>query len=107
MSKHSSSESGRQQFAECFLEPPFLPATLSEVRGLEACRVDLRSKRFVAIHRTERSSIGRPLTQFCSQARIARQSRAGSCRGSSPVSPLRADSTSRQIVASSSVGGKR
>src|SRR5467141_2119360 len=67
--------------AKGFLRPPVPPTTLSEVRGLEACRFDLRRKRFVAIHRTERSSIGRPLTQFCSQARIARRSRAGSCRG--------------------------
>src|ERR1700757_2704302 len=35
---------------------------------------------WLAIHRTEPSSTDRPLTQFCSQARIARRSRAGSCR---------------------------
>jgi hypothetical protein len=39
-----------------------------------------------AIRRTERSSTSRPLTQPCSQARTARRSRAGSCRGSSPAS---------------------
>src|ERR1700758_2165615 len=71
------------------------------------CDTTLIRPGFFAIHRTVRSSIGRPLTRLCSRARIARRSRGGSCRGWSRAYLRRADNTSRQIVASSSVGGKR
>jgi hypothetical protein len=61
-------------------------AVLQKEAGQETPRITILIRPgFFAIHRTVRSSIGRPLTQLCSQARIARRSRGGSCRGWSPA----------------------